>query len=522
MTRIAFEHLSGPDQGRSVSVPRLPATIGADPAADVVIAGLAPRHAVLHQRDADVVLVDSGSALGTFLAGHEIQEAVLRDGDTVELGRGGPRLRFRLPDAPRRVAERRPAAPRLSETMAFRMVHQTSRSFRRALAAVLIVALALLSWSYLQSRRLGREVATLRRAVQQADTERRAFEARVEAERRRGDADRLKLEQVRAREAELLRRLTDPARGEVQVLRDELGSTRERLQALESERAAGERIIREFGAGVALIQGAYAFADASGRPLRYRQDESGEPVRDSDGGAALDPEGTGSVHTVEYYGTGFLVDARGLILTNRHLAEPWWNDDEAEKLQKAGYRPRLSYLRGFFPQQKQPFELALERRSDTVDLALLRVELGGRRIPVLPLDRSRTGSVAGQPVVVVGYPAGLEAILAKAETVVVKQILESHGTNSERVTEALSVRGLIRPSTTQGHIGDITRSDIVFDAPTTQGGSGGPIFNKNGQVIAVEYAVLPKFGGNSFGVPVTYALELLEPRSALRKKSAAD
>jgi S1-C subfamily serine protease len=156
-----------------------------------------------------------------------------------------------------------------------------------------------------------------------------------------------------------------------------------------------------------------------------------------------------------------------------------------------------------------------------VDLALMKVDLRGRKIPVLPLDRSPTGSVAGQPVVVVGYPAGLEAILAKAENGVVKQILESHGTNSERVTEALSLRGLIRPSTTQGHIGDITRSDIVFDAPTTQGGSGGPIFNKNGQVIAVEYAVLPKFGGNSFGVPVAYALDLLAPRRGSRKKPAA-
>ena len=45
--------------------------------------------------------------------------------------------------------------------------------------------------------------------------------------------------------------------------------------------------------------------------------------------------------------------------------------------------------------------------------------------------------------------------------------------------------------------------------PTTQGGSGGPVFNKNGQVIAVEYAVLPRFGGNSFGVPIAYAVELL-------------
>jgi serine protease Do len=111
--------------------------------------------------------------------------------------------------------------------------------------------------------------------------------------------------------------------------------------------------------------------------------------------------------------------------------------------------------------------------------------------------------------VVVGYPTGLEAILAKAESGVVQTILDASGTSSERVTEALSTRGLIRPSTTQGHIGDVTPTDTVFDAPTTQGGSGGPVFNKNGRVIAVEYAVLPKFGGNSFGVPIRYALELL-------------
>jgi serine protease Do len=520
MARVSFEHLSGAEQGHSRSLPRLPATIGSSPDVDVVIAGLAPRHAVLYQRDGDVVLLDSGSALGTFLAGNEIQEAVLRNGDVVELGRGGPRLRFQLPDAPRAPAERRRSG-HLSETMAFRMVHQSSRSFRRTLAAVLAVATALLAWSFLQSRRLDREVATLRRAMQQAESERRAFETRVEAERQRGDAEGRQLAQARAREAELLHQLTDPARGEVPALKAELQATRDRLQAIEAERAAGERIIRDFGAGVALIQGAYSFADASGRPLRYREDEAGETIRQSDGGPALDAEGTGPVHVIEYYGTGFLVDGKGLILTNRHIAEPWWNDDEADKLLKAGSHPRLAYLRAFFPQHRQPFELAFERRSDTVDLALLKVNLRGRKIPVLPLDRSPTGSVAGQPVVVVGYPAGLEAILAKAENGVVKQILESHGTNSERVTEALSLRGLIRPSTTQGHIGDITHSDIVFDAPTTQGGSGGPIFNKNGQVIAVEYAVLPKFGGNSFGVPVTYALELLDLRRAGRKKPAA-
>jgi S1-C subfamily serine protease len=153
-----------------------------------------------------------------------------------------------------------------------------------------------------------------------------------------------------------------------------------------------------------------------------------------------------------------------------------------------------------------------------VDLAVLRLDLKRRRIPVLALDTTGAGAVAGQPVVVLGYPAGLEALLAKADASLVRQILTDSGTSAARVTEALGRKGLVRPSTTQGHIGDVTRTDIVFDAPTTQGGSGGPVLNKNGKVIAVEYAVLTRFEGSSFGVPISYALELLKAT----RKGASD
>jgi S1-C subfamily serine protease len=299
-------------------------------------------------------------------------------------------------------------------------------------------------------------------------------------------------------------------------VRQDLVRTRDRLASLETERAVGERIIREYGPGVCLVQGAYAFYDGEARPLRYRLDENGRPMRDEEGSPALDPMGAGSVHLVEYFGTGFLVDRGGLVLTNRHVAEPWWNDEFADTLLARGFKPRFTLFRAFFPREAEPFELEMVRPSETSDLALVRLDLRRRRIPTLPLDRTGRGAVPGQPVVVVGYPAGLEALLAKTDGAVVKEVLVAAGRSSERITEVLARRGLIRPSTTQGHIGDVTKSDIVFDAPTTQGGSGGPVLNKEGLVVGVEYAVLSKFGGNSFGVPIGYALDLM---NGARKKA---
>jgi S1-C subfamily serine protease len=410
-------------------------------------------------------------------------------------------------------AEPDPRPPRMTDTMAVRVLHRTSRGFRRLLVVVLLASAAVFGWSFHESRKLQKELADLREAMARAEDERRAFATRVDAERARDAAERVllqgQIQEYRRQEAALRGQLADAAGGEVDSLRDELVDTRSRIQTLEVERAAGETIIRRYGGGVALLQGSYAFYDGSNQPLRVALDAKGRTARDENGEPILEVEAEGPVHSVEFYGTGFLVDRRGRMLTNRHLAEPWWNDDDAQALEKRGFKPRMVQARAFFPGQDDAFAVHPERRADDVDLAILRVDLRGRQIPVLPLERSKDWTVAGQPVVVVGYPAGLEAILAKSDTSIVRSILEQHGTSAEKITDALGERGLIRPSTTQGHIGDVTRTDIVFDAPTTQGGSGGPVFNKRGQVVAVEYAVLQKFGGNSFGVPIEYALALL-------------
>jgi S1-C subfamily serine protease len=52
---------------------------------------------------------------------------------------------------------------------------------------------------------------------------------------------------------------------------------------------------------------------------------------------------------------------------------------------------------------------------------------------------------------------------------------------------------------------------IVYDAQTTSGGSGGPLFNNEGKVIGTNFAMVREVGGSNFAIPVGYGKSLLKP-----------
>jgi serine protease Do len=520
--RVRFRRLTGPARDMLAEV-ALPALVGSGADADVKADGAAPRHVRIFEREGEIVAEVAEPGVVLRISGEELREAVLRDGDVIELGAGGPQLRLEAADdLGEEMLEAAPweRAGSLSSLRArvARFLGQLSPALRRLLAVGLLLSLAVLGYAYRQDRKLRLELERLREALHESESEREHFAARVAEERTRSEADRVQLgtriDELRQREETLYAQIQASAAAETDTLKGELKTTRERLATLESERAVGERIVRDYGPGVCLIQGSYLYQDKEGRPLRYKLDDAGNALHDADDNPILDPEGKGPVHETEYVGTGFLVDRRGLVLTNRHVSEPWWNNDFAQSLVERGYVPKQTALRAFFTHEKKPFDLTLQGHAEHADLSLLRLDLGGVRLPPLPLDRSGKGAVTGQAVVLVGFPAGIEAMLAKIDAGLAKEIVTGSGMNTGRITEALAARGLVRPSTTQGHIADITDTDIVFDAPTTQGGSGGPLLNRNGQVIGVAYAVLSRFGGNSFAVPVRRALPLVTASAA--------
>jgi len=211
-------------------------------------------------------------------------------------------------------------------------------------------------------------------------------------------------------------------------------------------------------------------------------------------------------------GTGFLI-GKGLMATNRHVAEPWYGDSEAQKLIDQGATAMLENLVVFFPGSPTPVTLSPAAVSKASDLAVLRVEDSDavRNLPVLPLAKS--AGAPGQVVTVIGYPMGIAGMVAKSPSSIYERLAYRH--NDISAASELAALSLIRPSTTCGHLGDVVGEKLIYDAPTAHGGSGGPVFNTKGEVIGVNSAYMDGFSGGTIGVSVDSLRPLLQEAESL-------
>lgn len=302
---------------------------------------------------------------------------------------------------------------------------------------------------------------------------------------------------------------SDPATAP--ALQKQLTAIQGRIQKLESGGRFAQDIIESYEPSVCLIHVVLAFRDHNGGlTLHYAGlTPAGDPLTDDRNNPVLSLTGAGPEVHLDAFGTGFLVSNGGQILTNHHVAEPWWGSDELKDMFSQGLDPKVVEMTAYFPGVPHGIALATEKISSAADVALLKGDVSQLRLKHLPLGDSKADAVSGGPVVLLGYPAALGAILARAGEDTVQAVATASKGDPKQVMEELARRKLIRPTTTQGHIGDVLSDKIVYDAQTTSGGSGGPLFNGGGKVIGVNFAILREFGGSNLAVPINFGKSLL-------------
>jgi hypothetical protein len=283
----------------------------------------------------------------------------------------------------------------------------------------------------------------------------------------------------------------------------------------------------EYGSGVCLIAGVYDLVDRrNGKTLRYPDPASYQPdpyepapTVSEEGfqtktppSTGLTTEGNGTPVEYDFIGTGFHVGG-GFIVTNRHVLQPWEEDDLVKQMMKqANGRARIKRLVVYFPNFPQSFPLKIQQVGGREDLGIATVDpnLISPEIPVLPLDGSNDSVAIGKTVVTMGYPNGPDRLLAMLDDDEAKSINSKFGTSRQNLLNFLAQSKKITPLTTPGAITDLDPRRIVHDAKTAEGGSGAPLFGQSGKVIGVNFGVFTESNAANMAIPIRYAIDLLK------------
>lgn len=281
----------------------------------------------------------------------------------------------------------------------------------------------------------------------------------------------------------------------------QLAGTFERLEELEAGSGKASKIIASASSSVAFLIGSFGFVEPeTGRLFRYVEKADGRMTR-----YTLEEEG--EAVEVTFTGTAFIVDDSGLMLTNQHVIEPWKDGTSLAITSGRDLTPVILKIMAYFPDIRDPVPLEILSTDEITDLALLHSKEKIEEIN--PLDFQPRVPQPGDEVLLLGYPTGLRALVARADVKFLESITPDGPIESLTVAQQLSEAGYIKPLVSRGIVSQVTDKFIVYDAETGFGGSGGPVLDLNGRVVAINAAIIPEFGGSNMGVPAQRALYFL-------------
>jgi len=207
------------------------------------------------------------------------------------------------------------------------------------------------------------------------------------------------------------------------------------------------------------------------------------------------PGGGNSEREFRAQGSGFIISAEGLVVTNNHVIE---NADEIEVITHAGDSGFIISAEGLVVTNNHVIENAdeievithagdrypaiVKGRDPKTDLALLEVKTD-TPLPFVELTSSDEAMV-GDWVIAVGNPFGLGGSVTAG---------------------IISARGRDIHS---GPFDDF----LQIDAPINRGNSGGPLFDTQGRVIGINTAIYSPSGGSvgiGFAIPSSMAMDII-------------
>ena len=508
VAQATLEHLTGPARGTVTWI--------ADDAMDVTtgdthVLNVFPALAASSEHDLiarfhraeDSYEIEAMPGKSIWVNGERVTAKLLKSRDMIEFGESGPLCRFNLHHngVPLRKTvgdifydcvdyarvSRRPIFDRIQRTtlnLFNSLASQTTWLFRLGTAAILI----LLTLSVIHQMRSAEK---LRQQVESGD---------IRLEEFAGVLARTRDEALRPGDLAALRR----------ELNRDMSDTAQRISVLEARSEAAARIINAAATSIVFLQGAYGYREIeTGRMLRHVVDEDGNLLVNVLSQPMLTLEGDGPVAERQFTGTAFVISESGALLSNRHVAIPWEHDSRSQAMEERGMEPVLIKFIGFLPGLDNPFDVTLVKASDNADLAVLTCSDIAQTVPRLSLGNENPK--LGDEVIVMGYPTGLRSMLAQSGSQFVEQMREdAPDTDFWDVALRLARGNFIHPLSSRGIIAQVTESTVVYDADTTHGGSGGPVLDSDGKVVAVNAAIIPDYSGSNLGVPISYVKQLLE------------
>jgi len=181
----------------------------------------------------------------------------------------------------------------------------------------------------------------------------------------------------------------------------------------------------------------------------------------------------GAEQVVEGYGSGFIISADGVVITNQHVTQG------AEQIVVT-------------TRDGRDFPAKILGEDPLTDIAVLKLD--ATTLPTAPLGKS-TDLMIGEWVVAVGNPFAY--LLGNTEPTVTAGVVSAVGRN-------------LLPS--EGQSG-IYVGMIQTDAPINPGNSGGPLANALGDVVGVNSSIFTSSGGSvgiGFAIPIERALRVAD------------